>query len=60
MPYLYDDEDNAPMTEEAYQKAHDHDCGNCRHKIHGQCEVWECRFAPKYRLDSEGRLIDDR
>ena len=58
MPYLYDDEDNAPMNEDNIR--HDHDCGNCRHKIQGECEVWECRFAPKYRLDSEGRLIDDR
>lgn len=52
MSYLYDDEDNAPMNDENIR--HDHDCGNCRHKIQDECELWECRFAPKYRLDSEG------
>lgn len=56
--YIYDDEDNAPMNEENFQRKHDHECWNCRHKIQGECEMWDCKFEPKYKLNSEGRVTD--
>ena len=58
MNYIYSDEDNAPMNEENFQRKHDHECWNCRHKIQGECEMWDCKFEPKYKLDSEGRVTD--
>ena len=59
MPYIYNDEDNAPMNEENIQRKHDHECWNCRHKIQGECEMWDCRFEPKYKLDREGRVVNE-
>lgn len=45
MNYLYDDEDNQPMHEENI--LNDRDCPNCKHKVNGECQVWDCRFEPK-------------
>ena len=27
--------------------ANDRDCENCKHKVNGACNVWECKFEPK-------------
>lgn len=73
MPYLYDDEDNAPMHQDeraldvnykSYEQmvkdaggepidfpdpadGDDRDCPHCRHKVNGECQVWDCKFEPK-------------
>ena len=28
--------------------ANDRDCENCKHKVNGACNVWECKFEPKF------------
>lgn len=54
MPYIYEDEDNAPMNDENIQVP-DRDCPNCRNRKNGECQVWECKFVPKGGNGSEGR-----
>ena len=50
--YIYSDEDNAPMNEEAFQRP-DRDCANCRHKVNGNCTQWDCNFSPKQHIVEE-------
>lgn len=26
----------------------DRDCENCKHKVNGACNVWDCEFEPKF------------
>jgi len=59
--YIYDDEDNLPMTEENMPARTEHnpprpdrDCPNCRYKLpSGECTQWSCNFAPKQYVIEE-------
>ena len=53
MPYIYSDEDNVPMNEENFPHKDDRDCPNCKHKVNGECQVWNCRFEQKNEEDFE-------
>ena len=33
----------------------DRDCENCKHKINGYCESWDCRFEPKWAVKTDSQ-----
>ena len=38
--------------------ANDRDCENCKHKVNGACESWDCKFEPKEDTISRKAVLD--
>lgn len=55
MPYIYNDEDNEPMSinqtpalQRLFTNFENRDCEHCKHKHpNGDCDSWSCQFEPR-------------
>jgi hypothetical protein len=51
MPYIYNDEDNAPMNDDAMPAENfpveERDCKHCQNHDGDQCQVWDCHFVKR-------------